>query len=92
MGKKSKIGDDLIKCTSGFNGMAIYKMEALTNSSYLNNTNRYCEHIDLHQDMYNKGYDKIYFNPNMILFIGQGGPDRSKFVSEIINTFNKKLD
>ena len=85
------INSDFVKCKSGFNGMAIYKYDSIVKSTYMN-SKRYCEHIDLHQDMYNKGYDKIYFNPNMILFIGQGGPDRSKFVSEIINTFNKKLD
>tara|TARA_Y100000591_G_scaffold280782_2_gene260177 strand:- start:1124 stop:2314 length:1191 start_codon:yes stop_codon:yes gene_type:complete len=87
---KYKIGDDLVKCKSGFNGIAIYRMEGLLNSTYMN-TKRYCEHVDLHQDMYNKGYDKVYFNPNMVLFVGQNGPDRTQVFKEFGNFF-KKLD
>jgi len=89
---KHKIGDNLVKCKSGFNGMAIYKMNALLDSGYMNNTNKYCEHVDLFEDMYNKGYDKVYYNPSMVLFIGQGGPDRINFVSETYNLHNRKLN
>jgi hypothetical protein len=74
---ENKVGDNLVKCKSGFNGMAIYRMECMLNSSYVNDTNRYCEHNDLHNDMYNKGYDQVYYNPSMVLFIGQGGPDKT---------------
>jgi hypothetical protein len=88
--KKRKIGSDLVRCKSGFNGIAIYKMECLLNSSYMN-SKKYCEHIDLHQDMSNKGYDKIYFNPSMVLFVGQNGPDRSQIFKEF-NNFFKKID
>ena len=88
--KKHKIGSELVKCKSGFNGIAIYRMEALLNSTYMN-SKKYCEHIDLHQDMYNKGYDKIYFNPNMVLFVGQNGPDRTQVFREFSN-FLKKID
>lgn len=88
--KKHKIGSELVRCKSGFNGIAIYRMEALLNSTYMN-SKKYCEHIDLHQDMYNKGYDKIYLNPNMVLFVGQNGPDRSQIFKEFRNFF-KKID
>lgn len=88
--KKHKIGDNIVKSKSGFNGMAIYKMDAISNSSYMN-TEKYCEHIDLHYDMYNNGYDRIYYNPSMVLFVGQNGPDRINLVNEIGNFF-KKID
>ena len=87
----SEINSDFVRCKSGFNGLAIYKYDSIVNCKYMN-SRRYCEHVDLHQDMYSKGYDNIYFNPNMILFVGQGGPDRSDFVSELQDTFYKKLD
>ena len=84
------VGDNIVKSKSGFNGMAIYKMDAISNSSYMN-TEKYCEHIDLHYDMYNNGYDRIYYNPSMVLFVGQNGPDRINLVNEIGNFF-KKID
>ena len=78
---KYNVGDDLVKCKSGFNGMAIYTMKCLRDSSYMN-TERYCEHVDLHSDMYNNGYDEIYYNPSMVLFVGQCGPDAIKVFSK----------
>lgn len=78
LGKK-KVGSDFVRCKSGFNGLAIYKMSSVVNSSY-KNSNFYCEHIDLHYDMNKKGHDKLYYNPNMIMFTGQPGPDRIELV------------
>lgn len=74
LGKK-KVGSDFVRCKSGFNGLAIYKMKSIVDKTYTN-TNFYCEHIDLNYDMYNKGFKNIFYNPNMILFAGQPGPDR----------------
>jgi len=74
LGKK-RVGSDFVRCKSGFNGLAIYRMESVNDSSY-KNSDFYCEHIDLHYDMNKKGYDKVYYNPNMIMFTGQPGPDR----------------
>ena len=91
--RQYKIGDDLVKCKSGFNGIAIYRMECLLESSYMNNTERYCEHIDLHEDMYNKGYREMYYNPSMVLFVGQSGPDRtSVFDLKQIRNYTRKAN
>ena len=65
----------ILKCKSGFNGMAIYAMNSLKNASY-DKTEHICEHVDLHLDMVKNGNDKIYYNPMMILFVGQQGPTR----------------
>jgi len=74
---KIPIGGSRIKCRSGFNGIAIYKIQSILKCSYYSHPKKFkCEHIDLHHDMYKKGFDKIYFNPNMILFAGHQGPDR----------------
>jgi hypothetical protein len=90
--RKHNIGSDLVKCKSGFNGMAIYKMKCLKNSSYMNNTEKYCEHLDLHKDMYNKGYNKIYYNPSMVLFVGQAGPHRSQVIFNEFHKYFKKIN
>ena len=63
------------KCKSGFNGLAIYAMKSLQNASY-DKTDFLCEHVDLHLDMVKNGNHKIYYNPMMILFVGQQGPTR----------------
>lgn len=72
---KNKVGSKFILCKSGFNGLAIYNMKSIVDKSYTN-SNFYCEHIDLNYDMYRNGNNKIYYNPNMIMFAGQPGPDR----------------
>ena len=72
---KNKVGSKFVLCKSGFNGLAIYNMKSILDKSYMK-SDFYCEHIDLHYDMYTKGNNKIYYNPNMIMFAGQPGPDR----------------
>ena len=75
--KNPKIGDDWIRCKSGFNGMAIYRMDSIKQCSYDNNLQKFkCEHIDLHHDMYMKKSDKIYYNPSLVLFAGHQGKER----------------
>jgi len=74
--KYSKIptGQPLIKVNSAFNGLAIYKASAIKNVRYscrINDDQRVeakCEHVALHEDIRNKGNDKIYINPSMILY------------------------
>lgn len=72
-----KIGAPWIPCRSGFNGLAIYKMSSILDCSYTKNAKKLkCEHIDLHYDMHQKKFQKIYFNPSMVLFVGHQGPER----------------
>ena len=52
---------------SAFNGLAIYKVKSVLNSSYKIAT---CEHIGLHVDMIKNGKDKLYINP---FFTGYSG-------------------
>lgn len=62
----------MIPIKSGFNGSAIYKMKSLINSSY--NGNFCCEHVGLHSNMINKGYNKIFMNKLWIGHFGKQGP------------------
>ena len=70
----------LIKTTSSFAGMAIYKMEIFRNSNinYIPIDDIYiCEHMILSDNMIRNGYDKIYINPNMKILVGvQGDVER----------------
>ena len=74
------------KCKSGFNGLIIYKMNSILNCSYDKNTKQdfKCEHIDLHQNMIDNNNTNIFYNPKMILFVGQQGLHRSKFLNSSI--------
>ena len=77
---KSTIGDHAFKVKSGFCGLAFYKMTIFNDSRNINYTpkdNKYiCEHIILHNNMIENGYDKIFINPNMTLLAGpQGNTD-----------------
>jgi hypothetical protein len=89
---KYKIGDGMVRRKSGFNGMAIYNMRCLVDSTYMN-TERYCEHVDLHEDMYRGGYDRVYYNPSMVLFVGQVGKDRTNLLNiQELKRYNTKLN
>ena len=70
------------KCKSGFNGMAVYRMKSILDATYMN-TNFPCEHVDLHFDMTKNGFHKIYYNPQMILFVGHQGPQREDILKNI---------
>ena len=54
----------MIKVNSSFGGCAIYRKECIMNIEY-NGTD--CEHISLHKNMRDLGYDKIFINPLMQL-------------------------
>lgn len=75
---KKEVGDDPFPVRSGFCGLALYKMEIFTDRRGINYTpkdGKYeCEHIILHKNMIENGYDRIFINPNMILLAGVQGP------------------
>jgi hypothetical protein len=80
-----KIGGPWIPCRSGFNGMAIYKMNSILPCSYTKNAKKFkCEHIDLHHDMYQKKFPNLYVNPSMVLFVGHQGPERHTTFHKIL--------
>jgi len=60
-----------IRVASAYGGLAIYRFQAIKNLRYkiLNNLaggiEVRCEHFSLYQQMKEKGYNKIYINPNM---------------------------
>lgn len=68
-----KKGIPLIRVYSAFGGLAIYKFEAIKNCRYnvlLNHNQRVevrCEHFGLHKQIHDKGYNKFYINPGMLI-------------------------
>lgn len=69
-----KRGDAPIDVISGFGGAGLYKIELFTKKKYkyIADENE-CEHVTLHEMMFNDGY-KIAINPSMIVLSGiQGG-------------------
>jgi len=76
------IDSEWIHCKSGFNGMAIFKINSLLTSSYYNDYNKSfkCEHIDLYYNMALNDKHKIFFNPSLLLFVGHQGKERIKLI------------
>lgn len=70
---KLKNGDNWVRVFSAFGGLAIYKYEAIKGLRYQvldNNDNRVevrCEHYSIYKQMAERGYDKVFINPAMIL-------------------------
>lgn len=70
---KLKPTDEWIRVFSAFGGLAIYKFDAIKNLRYLtmaNDDDRVevrCEHYSIYVQMMERGYDKFYINPSMIL-------------------------
>jgi hypothetical protein len=77
---KHKRGDMPFKVLSGFAGIAFYKMHVINAGvTYTPKDGKYiCEHIILHNNMIDMGFDRIYINPNMLVLIGPQGP-KSQF-------------
>ena len=74
----------LKKAKSGFNGIAVYKISSILNASYIDSISKSnCEHIDLHLQMIQNGFSKIYYNPCMILFVGQQGEKRLSYLKTL---------
>lgn len=68
-----KPDDNWVRVYSAFGGLAIYKFEAIKGLRYLlldNDDERVevkCEHYSIYKQMFEKGYDKVFINPAMIL-------------------------
>ena len=68
-----KPGLPLIQVYSGFGGLCIYKFNALKNIKYelMQNDDKvvevYCEHVGLHSQMHENGFNKFFINPNMTI-------------------------
>lgn len=60
-------GNQLYKVKSAFNGSGLYKMSSILRFQYVKDWS--CEHIGLHHQMIENGYDKLYINLNWILFM-----------------------
>lgn len=57
-------GEPPIKVLSGFGGLAIYRSECLDNDAYYQAGD--CDHVTLHKQLIEHGYDKIFVNPSQI--------------------------
>lgn len=70
---KVKSSDEWIRVFSAFGGLAIYRYDAIKDIKYTiipNEDDRVevkCEHYSIYEQMFNKGYDKFYINPQMTL-------------------------
>ncbi len=68
-----KPGMPMMRISSGFNGLAIYRSEAIKGIRYRSVDNHdpvveaKCEHVTFHQDMSANGFDRIFFNPSMVV-------------------------
>lgn len=66
-------GDPMIGVFSGFNGLGIYRMEAIKGLRYIPEENHdenvevWCEHVSLHKQMAERGFHRIYINPSQIV-------------------------
>ncbi len=56
-------GEPLVPVSSAFGGMAVYRTEALTSARY---TGEDCEHVPLHLQIRENGFDRIFLNPSQI--------------------------
>ncbi len=66
-------GFPMIRVASGFNGMAVYRMEAVRGLRYVCEPNEdpdvevLCEHVSFHRQMASRGFDRIYVNPAQVV-------------------------
>lgn len=56
-------GEPMLRVNSCFGGLGIYKLKAMSISSYDGSD---CEHIPFHRKMVKAGMDKLYLNPSQI--------------------------
>lgn len=70
---KLRPGDEWIRISSGFGGLAVYRFEAVSGLRYrvLPNADKRvevrCEHFSLYAQMRDRGFDRFYINPAMEL-------------------------
>lgn len=68
-----KKGMPLLRVFSAFGGLAIYKFDAIKDCRYsaIDNDDKRvevrCEHYSLYRQMKDKGFDKVFINPNMTI-------------------------
>ena len=79
---KKSIGEFPIRVKSGFAGLALYKMDVLNSGvNYTPENLIYkCEHKIFHDNMRNKGFSRIFINPNMIVLVGVQGQATESYV------------
>ena len=66
-----RVGDFPYKVQSGFCGLALYKMNSIRHIDYTPKDDTYvCEHVTLHANMIDNGFDRIFINPNMLVLVG----------------------
>ena len=71
--KGLKPGMPMVRVASAFNGLAVYKMDAVRGARYCCLVNKdphveaACDHVSLHQHMAERGHDLIYVNPAQIV-------------------------
>lgn len=72
-------GGYLIPVSSGFAGLALYKMEVVrAGVTYTPPDDNYvCEHIIFHTNMKRAGFGRIFINPNMMVLVGPQGDVKS---------------
>lgn len=60
-------GDPLVRVSSCFGGLGVYRMRALLNCRYSGGD---CEHVALHREMCEQGMDRLFLNPNQTACYG----------------------
>ena len=71
--------DSFVPVDSAFNGLALYRVPSILNANYTVLPNPYnCEHIGLHAEMKENGYNQTFINKHLILYSGIQGP-KNKF-------------
>lgn len=76
----------LVPVKSSFSGMALYKISSLKNAYY--SAQRLCEHIALHEMIYNNGHQNLFVNPKLQLLSGHQGPPN--ILQFIVDSFYQK--
>jgi hypothetical protein len=61
-------GDPLLPVFSCFGGLGIYRMEAMLRCRYDGGD---CEHVALHRNMREAGFDRLFLNPNQLTCYGE---------------------
>jgi hypothetical protein len=61
-------GEPLLRVSSCFGGMAVYRMEAFLAGQY---TGEDCEHVTFHRSLREWGFDRCFLNPSQIVVYGR---------------------
>lgn len=71
---------------SAFNGIGIYRMDALFGARYrARDPPNQCEHLGLHSDMRANGYGRLYINPRLVVYVGMQGPSIVQRVRKLLS-------